>query len=1046
MADILASVSVVLGAEISGFRAAMANARRELSGLVKFSEGLKDIGTSLTQYVTLPVAALTAASLKVGGDFQAAFNRVQAATQATGADLAALRQKAQGIALDPNLQFSSVQAAQALENLAKNGASTRDILGGAVDATTALATATGAQLAVAADITTDVMNNFGRSAQEAAGLVSNITGATVASKFSIDDYRQALGQAGAVAGQLGASFEDFNTALSLTSSGFSSGSDAGTSFKTFLQRLVPQSKEAAAAMEKLGLNFFDAQGKLLPLRDVAGLLQKSFAGLSDQAKNTFGTQIFGADSIRTALLLAKAGSAGFDEMAASIGKVNAAAQGAILNQGFTGGLEAFKSAAEGLGQAVADSGLLAFFDGLLRRGAALAASLAQLNPTVLATGTVLAGLAAAVGPVAVALGTLGAALPAIRAGIVEVKAATLLLQNNMVVLRGALAAVLSPTGAIVAALVTLGAVIYAANTEGQRAYETFQKQVQATRALDGSLTPLLDRYDTLKSKTTLSAAEQEELRSVVQQVTAIMPEAGTKIDEYGNFIDLAASKARKAVSTFQGLDKAFALSSLPAARTQLKELESQYAFLQRAAAQVNETGKLNGVALSSLGAKGAAENIGYLRQDIAKVGEALEKQRKQVKDFEEAAGLLGNTIGGPLKQALTDADIALKFFGASLGDAAKKTGLLADLEARLKTAKDARPGLSTEKDIAASNALEASLEQQIKRLNDLGNAQRENAKAFRDLGRESLALGDQFKYLEARRDADLAGIKRLLAAGYAPHSAAVRALTADYNRLNTTILGASEVLTARMVKGSEKLFETPEFKVNVPKLALPQTVAKFDVKFDDIAAPALPDYGAIFGTAAQQIAAGSGELRAAFVPVTQAQLDFNTQMGELSESLSNSVGPLLAGFAVQAADAFGSFATGAASLGDAMQGLFGGILQSLSSFMSDFGQKLIVIGIGKQALDLLFKGPQGGPLAIAAGVGLLALAGVASAASKSLSSSLSSSIGSGGASSGSISTGASNYGQNTSAQPIKVVAELKLRGPDLVAVLRGDTYRTKLTV
>jgi hypothetical protein len=38
-----------------------------------------------------------------------------------------------------------------------------------------------------------------------------------------------------------------------------------------------------------------------------------------------------------------------------------------------------------------------------------------------------------------------------------------------------------------------------------------------------------------------------------------------------------------------------------------------------------------------------------------------------------------------------------------------------------------------------------------------------------------------------------------------------------------------------------------------------------------------------------------------------------------------------------------------------------------------------------------------------------------------------------------------NYGQHSSAQPVQVVATLQLRGPDLVAVLRGDSYRVKLT-
>ncbi|MGI4736332.1 MAG: tape measure protein [Janthinobacterium lividum] len=58
MTDILASVSVVLGAEISGFRAAMATANKDLRGLKQFAEGMKDIGASLTTYVSAPLALL----------------------------------------------------------------------------------------------------------------------------------------------------------------------------------------------------------------------------------------------------------------------------------------------------------------------------------------------------------------------------------------------------------------------------------------------------------------------------------------------------------------------------------------------------------------------------------------------------------------------------------------------------------------------------------------------------------------------------------------------------------------------------------------------------------------------------------------------------------------------------------------------------------------------------------------------------------------------------------------------------------------------------
>jgi tape measure domain-containing protein len=80
MSDILASVSVVLGAEIGGFKAAMAQARKELKGLVQFSEGLKDIGSSLTTYVSAPLALLGAASVAASGKVESLKKGLEAIT------------------------------------------------------------------------------------------------------------------------------------------------------------------------------------------------------------------------------------------------------------------------------------------------------------------------------------------------------------------------------------------------------------------------------------------------------------------------------------------------------------------------------------------------------------------------------------------------------------------------------------------------------------------------------------------------------------------------------------------------------------------------------------------------------------------------------------------------------------------------------------------------------------------------------------------------------------------------------------------------------
>lgn len=70
----------------------------------------------------------------------------------------------------------------------------------------------------------------------------------------------------------GVEFKDFTTSIAAIAPLFASGSDAGTSYKVFLQSLVPKSKSAAEAMERLGLEFFDAQGNMKDMGEISSML------------------------------------------------------------------------------------------------------------------------------------------------------------------------------------------------------------------------------------------------------------------------------------------------------------------------------------------------------------------------------------------------------------------------------------------------------------------------------------------------------------------------------------------------------------------------------------------------------------------------------------------------------------------------------------------------------------------------------------------------------------------------------------------------------
>lgn len=405
---VIGALRVQLGIDSAEFYDGL---RKAQGSLKDFGNSMKTVGRNMSTYLTAPIVGFGALTVKTAGDFEASMNRVDAASGATAEEFKALRDLA--VELGAETSFSASESADAMEMLAKNGLKAGQILDGAVAASMKLAAAAGSDLSSAADVATDVMANFGKEAKELGPLVDGITGVLLESKFGFDDYRLAIGQAGGVAGNLGVSFEDFNAVVASTSASFASGSDAGTSFKNFLTRLVPVSDTAAAAMENLGLQFFNADGSMKSMSAIAGELQSKMSGLSDENLNQAMKDIFGVDAMRTAIMLMKQGSAGIDDFKARIGNASAEEQAAARLKGFNGELEKLKGAFETLQIAIADSGLLSAVTAFVTKLAEWTQALSETSPEILQWGVIVAGLAAAIGPVVLVLGTLATAIAAV---------------------------------------------------------------------------------------------------------------------------------------------------------------------------------------------------------------------------------------------------------------------------------------------------------------------------------------------------------------------------------------------------------------------------------------------------------------------------------------------------------------------------------------------------------------------------------------------------------------------------------------------------------
>lgn len=454
--SLIGNLAVNLIFETAAFEQGAGIAEKRLNKLSrnfeKIGQGWIDLGKKLSVSVTAPIAAAGAAVIKMTGDFEAAMNRVSISTQAGASDMREMSDLA--LKLGKDTIFGATDAADAMDMLAKNGLSAREILDGATTAAVNLAAAAGSELSPAANAITDVMQQFKLATKDLPNAVNQITGAVNESKLDFVDFALAIGQAGGVAGASGVQFADFNAVLAGTSALFASGSDAGTSFKTFLTRLPGQSKQAAKAIAELGLKFYNADGSLRSMSEIAQELRDKLGGLSDMARQQYLTKIFGTDAMRTAVGLMDLGAAGLDKIKGKIAETDAAAQSAKRLEGFNGQLEELKGSVETLAIRIGQSGLLEVITRLVTAAADLIDKWSEASPATLRFATVVAALTATIGPLMIGFGMVVKALAPLLAAFQMIAGAGGVVSAGSAF--AALGATLGPLLPIIAAVAAAG--------------------------------------------------------------------------------------------------------------------------------------------------------------------------------------------------------------------------------------------------------------------------------------------------------------------------------------------------------------------------------------------------------------------------------------------------------------------------------------------------------------------------------------------------------------------------------------------------------------
>lgn len=328
-----------------------------VAGLRKVKAGVDDLTKADLQKPSKAFDSIANKSALMGGaillgvgkavssfaDFDQAMSAVAANSGATGDALNSLRDTAMKLGADT--QFSATEAAQGINELAKAGVSAQDILGGGIKGALDLAAAGQIGVAQAAETTASALNQFGQDGSQATHVADLLANAANAAQGGVGDMGMALNQAGVAANAAGLNIDETTTLLALFAKAGMTGSDAGTSLKTMMQRLAAPTDKAAATLKDLGVSAYDAQGNFVGAQALLGQLSDATKDMSTQARAAAFNVIFGTDAIRAASIAAAAGADGYAKMNAEVTKVGGAADNAAkLTDNLKGDLERLSGA------------------------------------------------------------------------------------------------------------------------------------------------------------------------------------------------------------------------------------------------------------------------------------------------------------------------------------------------------------------------------------------------------------------------------------------------------------------------------------------------------------------------------------------------------------------------------------------------------------------------------------------------------------------------------------------------------------------------------
>ena len=329
--DLYGKISI----DTSGFMSALSIAQKAISVTAK------------------AVTNFAKSSVQAGMKFDKSMSQVAATMGKTVDEISDLREFAKKMGSET--AFSASQAADALNYMALAGydaETSMNMLPNVLN----LAASGGMELARASDMITDTQSALGLSLSQTAELVDKMAKGASKTNTSVGQLGDAMLTVGGTAKMLSGGTTELATALGLLADNGTKGAEGGTALRNIILSLSAPTDKAAAALEDLGIQAFDNNGKMRDLQSIFADFNSALSDMTDAEKTQILNSIFNKVDLKSVNALLATSTDRWKEVSNAIDNAAGSAEEMAKTQldNLSGDITIFNSALEGAQIALSD--------------------------------------------------------------------------------------------------------------------------------------------------------------------------------------------------------------------------------------------------------------------------------------------------------------------------------------------------------------------------------------------------------------------------------------------------------------------------------------------------------------------------------------------------------------------------------------------------------------------------------------------------------------------------------------------------------------------